>query len=120
MRLWRMLAAAVATHPMRAFANAKGDCRDRALREDRALIIYRTVLRLNKILARPSGNKKNFWPPSGNKKITFGGNRQGKLILRYIYHTLITNLVIFLLINQLFWAGAVRKTSIFATTRIDK
>jgi hypothetical protein len=37
MRLWRMLAAAVATHPMRA--NATGDCRDRALRGDRALII---------------------------------------------------------------------------------
>ncbi len=32
----------VATHQMRA--NATGDCRDRALRGDRALIIYRTVL----------------------------------------------------------------------------
>jgi hypothetical protein len=36
------LTAAVATHPMRA--NATGDCRDHALRGDRALIIYRTVL----------------------------------------------------------------------------
>jgi hypothetical protein len=47
MRLWRMLAAAVATlatHPMRA--NATGDCRDHALRGDRTLIknILPTVL----------------------------------------------------------------------------
>jgi hypothetical protein len=42
MRLWRMLAAAVTTHPMGAFAT--GDCRDHALRGDRALIIYRTAL----------------------------------------------------------------------------
>jgi hypothetical protein len=38
---WLLLAAAVATHPMRA--DATGDCRDRALRGDRALNIYRTV-----------------------------------------------------------------------------
>jgi hypothetical protein len=37
-----MLAAALASDPMRA--NATGDCRDRALRGDRALVIYRTVL----------------------------------------------------------------------------
>jgi hypothetical protein len=38
---WLLLAAAVATHPMRA--NAIGDCRDRAVRGDSALINYRTV-----------------------------------------------------------------------------
>jgi hypothetical protein len=41
---WLLLAAAVATlatHPM--CADATGDCRDRALRGDRALNIYRTV-----------------------------------------------------------------------------
>jgi hypothetical protein len=32
-------------------------------------------------LAQPSGKRK--WLPSGNTNKTFGGNRQGKLILRY-------------------------------------
>jgi hypothetical protein len=65
-----MLAAAVATHPMRA--NATGDCGDRALRGDRALIIYRTVLCLTKYWPNRRGIKTNLWPPSGNKKEVWG------------------------------------------------
>ena len=49
---------------------------DRALKvlQDRALI---------KQNLRPTVVEKKNGPPSGNKKNTFGGNRQGKGFLRY-------------------------------------
>jgi hypothetical protein len=50
-----MLAAAVATHPMRE--NATGDCRDRALRGDRALKVLHDRALIKQNLGQTIGEK---------------------------------------------------------------